>query len=73
MKKGVLVKSTSVLIGIFSLTSCINNQNVEPTQIDLPKLLIQIGIGAFGLIIINNLNKKSEDTVIGKKINRSFK
>lgn len=75
MKKGVLVKTTPVLIGLFSLTSCVNSQSLEPTQIDLPKLLIQIGIGVAGIVLTGSIKKdcSSKDTVIGKKINRRFK
>lgn len=75
MKKGVLIKTTPVLIGIFSLTSCINTQTLEPTPFDLTKFLFQIGLGVVGIKLAASIKKDniSKDTVIGKKINRRFK
>lgn len=77
MKNRTLVKTSSALLGLFTLntfTACMNNvQTIEASPLDIPKLALQIGLSVAGIILVERTKKDNKDNVIGKKINRRFK
>lgn len=77
MKKITLVKIANISLGLFTLNSlcaCANYENIQVDSVDIPKIIFQLGIGICGVVLSESMNsdRKNNDTVIGKKINRRF-